>query len=65
MEFIDAVSLIVAESLIMRKLSEREHLITTAIEESGESVIIADREGNIEYVNPAFERITDSLKMTS
>jgi two-component system NtrC family sensor kinase len=62
MEFIDAVSLIVAESLIMRKLSEREHLITTAIEESGESVIIADREGNIEYVNPAFERITGFSK---
>lgn len=62
MEFVDAVSLIVAESLILWKLSKREHLITTAIEESGESVIIADKEGNIEYVNPAFERITGFSK---
>lgn len=57
-DFIDAVSLIVAESLLMRKLSESEHLITKAVEESGEGVIIADRNGGIEYINPFIERIT-------
>lgn len=58
MDFIDAISLIVAESLIMRKLSESEHLITQAVEESGEGVIIADRKGGIEYINPFIEKIT-------
>jgi PAS domain S-box-containing protein len=57
-EFIDAISLIVAESLLMRKLSESEHLITKAVEESGEGVIIADRNGGIEYANPFVEKIT-------
>lgn len=58
MDFIDAVSLIVAEALIMKKLTQSEHLITRALEESGEAAIIANREGSIEYVNPALERIT-------
>lgn len=58
MDFIDAISLIVAESLLMRKLSESEHLITQAVEESGEGVIIADRNGGIEYINPFIEKIT-------
>jgi PAS domain S-box-containing protein len=58
MEFIDAISLIVAESLLMRKLSESEHLITKAVEEAGDGVIIADRHGGIEYVNPSIKRIT-------
>lgn len=58
MDFIDAISLIVAESLLMRKLSESEHLITQAVEGSGEGVIIADRNGGIEYINPFIERIT-------
>jgi len=57
-EFLQNISMIVSDTLVLKKLSEREHLITMAIEESGESVIIADREGIIEYVNPAFERIT-------
>jgi PAS domain S-box-containing protein len=58
MDFIDAISLIVAESLHMRKLSESEHLITQAVEESGEGVIITDRNGGIEYINPFIEKIT-------
>lgn len=57
-DFLGNISMIVSDALRLKKLSERDHLITMAIEESGESVIIADREGVIEYVNPAFERIT-------
>ncbi len=37
--------------------AERERLLL-AIEQSGESMVITDPEGNIQYVNPAFERIT-------
>lgn len=32
--------------------------LATAIEQSAESVIVTDRAGTIEYVNPAFERVT-------
>jgi len=56
--FIDAVSLIVTESLIIKKHAEREHLITRAIEESGEGIMIANRNGVIAYINPALERLT-------
>ena len=36
---------------LLRKLSR-------AVEQSADTVVITDREGNIEYVNPAFERLT-------
>ena len=42
-----------------RLRSERERiLLTAAIEQAGETVVITDGEGVIQYVNPAFERIT-------
>ncbi len=62
MEFINTIAIVVAETLTIKKLSESEHLITMAIEESGEGVIIMDRHGLIEYVNPAIERITGYLE---
>jgi len=34
------------------------HLFFAAVEQSSESVVITDARGNIEYVNPAFTRIT-------
>jgi PAS domain S-box-containing protein len=33
-------------------------LLATAVEQSAESVVITDAAGRIEYVNPAFERVT-------
>ncbi len=57
-EFLENISMIIADTLELQKLAERKHLITTAIEESGEGVIIANRNGDIEYVNPAVEVIT-------
>lgn len=46
-----------------RKLAEieRERLIK-AIEQAAEAVVITDPSGNIQYVNPAFERITGYAK---
>ena len=50
---------ILSRDITDRKRAELERLrLATAIEASGEAVIIADEEGNIEYVNPAFERVT-------
>ena len=37
--------------------SERE-LLVTAVQQSSESIVITDAEGTIQYVNPAFERLT-------
>jgi len=45
-------------------INERKHTqaentrLATAIEQSAEAVVITDVQGNIEYVNPAFTRIT-------
>ncbi len=42
-----------------RKLAEQELIrLSTAIEQSPESVVITSPDGTIEYVNPAFEAIT-------
>ncbi|MFZ7126910.1 MAG: ATP-binding protein [Desulfobacterales bacterium] len=42
-----------------RKKTESElRLIRAAIEQAGESVVISDSDGNIQYVNPAFEQIS-------
>ncbi|MBI5443194.1 MAG: PAS domain S-box protein, partial [Deltaproteobacteria bacterium] len=39
--------------------AERERIrLATAVEQAGEAVVICDSEGVIEYVNPAFEKIT-------
>ena len=39
-------------------LEQKRTLLTTAIEQSSETIIITDPDGNIQYVNPAFERHT-------
>ncbi len=44
---------------IERKRADAErHKLSSAIEQTADSVVITDREGVIEYVNPAFERTT-------
>lgn len=40
------------------KMEEWRKLLATAVDQSAESVIITDVNGNIEYVNPAFEEIS-------
>jgi len=42
-----------------REQAEEERIrLATAIEQAAESVVITDRDGTIQYVNPAFESIT-------
>lgn len=41
-----------------RRETITRELLTTAVEQSVESIIITDVEGRIEYVNPAFERVS-------
>ena len=41
-----------------RRVEAERARLATAVEEAGESILITDAEGTIQYVNPAFERIT-------
>ncbi len=42
-----------------RRLIEEEHeRLTVAIEQAGETVVVTDAEGTIQYVNPMFETVT-------
>lgn len=49
----------VGRDITERKLAEAERtLLTTAIEQAGETILLTDPEGTIRYVNPAFTAIT-------
>ncbi|MFH0957100.1 MAG: response regulator, partial [Pseudomonadota bacterium] len=45
-----------------RRTEEMQQLLTTAVEQAAEGIMITDSAGNIEYVNPAFEGITGYTK---
>ena len=45
--------------ITQKKITEMElGLLATAVYQTGEAIVITDPEGNIQYVNPAFEKIT-------
>ncbi len=49
----------IIHDITARKQAEEDRLrLAAAIEQSGEMVVMTDREGIIQYVNPAFEQIT-------
>lgn len=49
----------VLEDITERKLAEEERVrLATAVEQAAESIIITQKDGTIQYVNPAFERIS-------
>ncbi len=50
-----------ADEAQRREESKRDRLIR-AIEQAAEMVVITDRDGTIEYVNPAFEKVTRYTK---
>ncbi|MCB0214221.1 MAG: response regulator [Anaerolineae bacterium] len=53
-----------AEQMIRRRnlelalLNEERHRLSTALEQTAESIIITDSDNRIVYVNPAFEKVT-------
>ncbi|MHB8157511.1 MAG: PAS domain-containing protein, partial [Desulfocucumaceae bacterium] len=50
---------IISRDITCRKRAQKElGKLSRAVEQTPASVVITDREGNIEYVNPAFSRIT-------
>jgi two-component system cell cycle sensor histidine kinase/response regulator CckA len=42
----------------MKHADEVRKLMATAVEQAAEAIVIADKNGNTQYVNPAFERIS-------
>ncbi|HVM30458.1 MAG TPA: PAS domain S-box protein [Candidatus Limnocylindrales bacterium] len=49
----------VSSDVTERRMQERRtQRLAAAIEQSSEAVLIASRDGTVEYVNPAFERVT-------
>lgn len=42
----------------LHQSEERLHLISSSLEQSGEAIFLTDQLGTIEYINPAFTRIT-------
>ncbi len=53
----------IARDITERKLAQAELTrLAAAVEQTADSVLITDPKGNIEYVNPAFERITGYSK---
>ncbi|MCK4344159.1 MAG: PAS domain S-box protein [Bacteroidales bacterium] len=50
-------------SIIIRKRVEEEmEKLSTAVEQLAETVVITDTKGNIQYANPAFEKISGYLR---
>jgi PAS domain S-box-containing protein len=56
--FMQAIANILAEAIERRRSEDEMRKLFNAMEQTVDSVIITDREGVIEYVNPAFEAIT-------
>ena len=53
----------VYKDITERKQAEEERIrLATAVDQAAESVIISDKRGTIQYVNPAFERLSGFTK---
>ena len=48
----------VSGALARARLAQSQRRLSAALEQAGEAVMITDTQGTIQYVNPAFERIT-------
>ncbi|MCB2180675.1 MAG: response regulator [Desulfobulbaceae bacterium] len=45
-----------------KKAEEERHKLTTVIEQAADSIVITDKSGTIQYVNPCFEKVTGYSK---
>ncbi|MEF3167848.1 MAG: PAS domain S-box protein [Deltaproteobacteria bacterium] len=59
MEGVPGYFVVSAKDITGRKEAERQlRMLSVAVEQAGESIVVTDRAGNIQYVNKAFERTT-------
>ncbi|MDY0391690.1 MAG: PAS domain S-box protein [Desulfobulbus oligotrophicus] len=54
----NVAQLVISDLRDIFKLEEGKKLLATAIDQSAESIVITDVNGNIQYVNPCFEKIS-------
>jgi PAS domain S-box-containing protein len=52
----------VSSALARARLVETQQRLTTAVEQAAEAVMITDTEGNILYINPAFEQMSGYVR---
>ncbi|MFW8601530.1 response regulator [Desulfobacterota bacterium M19] len=57
-EFLKGVANILSESITRKRLEEQQALISTAITQAAEGVVITDTRGNIQYANPFMTEMT-------
>ncbi len=57
-ELLDAVAERLGKTVSRKRTEDLQRLLMTAIEQAAESITITDTSGAIEYVNPAFSRIS-------
>ncbi len=57
-EFLKGVASILSESITRKRLEEQQALISTAITQAAEGVVITDTKGNIQYANPFMTEMT-------
>ena len=56
--FLSAVAKILSLALDRKAAGDKVTRLATAVEQSGDSIVITDTTGNIQYVNPGFEQTT-------
>ncbi|VAW38333.1 diguanylate cyclase/phosphodiesterase (GGDEF & EAL domains) with PAS/PAC sensor(s) [hydrothermal vent metagenome] len=57
-EFLKGVANILSENITRKRLEEQQALISTAITQAAEGVVITDTKGNIQYANPFMTEMT-------
>lgn len=56
--YLAMIPVLIRNSLEKKKMADRVRKLTSAVEQSPGMVVITNIEGNIEYVNPKFSRVT-------
>jgi PAS domain S-box-containing protein len=61
-EDVEKIARYYALGLQRKRYKETQTLLTSAIDQAGEAVIVTDAEGKVKYMNPAYTRITGYLE---
>lgn len=61
-EYLEQLAVIVGEAIFRFSIEEERARLASAVQSTAEAVAVTDHRGMIQYVNPAFERITGYSK---
>jgi PAS domain S-box-containing protein len=61
-EFLEYLSFIIGEAILRFSIEEERARLASAVQSTAEAVAVTDTRGMIQYINPAFERITGYSK---